>query len=186
MIYNDGECKYLDGEVHNRGGRETTNTNTRDVLGDSGVLESSRVGTTGGSVDLSSQGTSAVLVDLVESHGDGAVVGSGRETRRSTLTSSSGDTLLSSTLGGLGSGSSSASGTASASSCTGESIEKTTLVVGSGGFGSGGCATGSSVTHEVRDGSCRVDGTATLGAAESRGLATHLLSTDDGCVGLRA
>ena len=93
---------YLDGEVHGGGGRQTADTDTGDVLGDGRLLEGSGVGSTGGGIDHGGQGTSAVLVDLVEGHGDGAVVGSGGETRCSTRTGSGSYRVLDSALGGLG------------------------------------------------------------------------------------
>ena len=71
---------YLDGEVHGGGGRQTADTDTGDVLGDGRLLEGSGVGSTGGGIDHGSQGASAVLVDLVEGHGDGAIGAGGRET----------------------------------------------------------------------------------------------------------
>src|SRR5690242_15358247 len=190
---------YLDGEVHNSGGRKTTNTDSRNVLGDSGVLESSRVGTGGGGIDLSSQGAGTVLVNLMEGHGDGTIISSGGETLGGTLTSSSSNTSLVGTLGGLGSLSgSTAGGTASATS---ESIEKTALVVvtasttggsvttsSTSATSSSGTTSGSasSTTHEGRDSGSSVNRTATLGTSKSRSLATHLLSADDGGIGLRA
>jgi hypothetical protein len=175
----------LDGEVHDGSGRETSNTDTGDVLGDSGVLEGGRVSSTGGSVDLSGQGTGTVLVDLVEGHGDGAVIGSGGKTRGRSSACGSGNTLLSSSLGSLGACSSStASGTSSASSATGKSVEKTTLVVGSR-TSTSSSATGTS-SHEHGDSSTSVNSTATLSASKSRSLATHLAGTDDGSISLRA
>ena len=197
----------LDGEVHDGSGRETSNTDTGDVLGDSGVLEGGRVSSTGGSVDLSGQGTGTVLVDLVEGHGDGAVIGSGGKTRGRSSACGSGNTLLSSSLGSLGACSSStASGTSSASSATGKSVEKTTLVVGSRTSTSSSASTGSSTStsgststsssagssatgtssHEHGDSSTSVNSTATLSASKSRSLATHLAGTDDGSISLRA
>ena len=71
---------YLDGEVHGGGGRQTADTDTGDVLGDGRLLEGSGVGSTGGGIDHGGQGTSAVLVDLVEGHDDGAIGAGGRET----------------------------------------------------------------------------------------------------------
>lgn len=46
------------------GQRQTLDTKARNVLGDVGLLEGSVVSATGGTVNLSSQWTSAILVDL--------------------------------------------------------------------------------------------------------------------------
>ena len=173
---------YLDGEVHGGGGGQTTDANAGDVLGDGRLLEGGGVGAARGGVDHGGQGAGAVLVDLVEGHGDGAIVGGGRETRRGTLASSGSDTRLTGTLCGLGSSStagSTASSTASSFATTGESVEEATLGA------SGSTSSTASTAHKGRDGSSSVDGTATLGAAKSRSLAAHLLGADDGSIGLR-
>jgi hypothetical protein len=174
------DAAYLDGEVHNRGGRKTTDTDSGNVLGDGGLLEGSGVGSAGGGIDGSGQRASTVLVDLVEGHGDGAIISSGGETLGSTRASSGGDTSLSSTLGSLGSSGSTTGRALSAASTAGKGIEKTTL---GGSSATSGGATG---THEGSDSRSSIDGTATLGAAKSGGLAAHLLGTDDGGISLRA
>ena len=46
------------------GERDTLDTEAGDVLGDCSGLESSLVGSTGGTIDISGEGTSAILVDL--------------------------------------------------------------------------------------------------------------------------
>jgi hypothetical protein len=74
----------LDGEVHGRCGRQTADADARDVLGDLCVLEGGGVGAARGGVDLGGQRAGTVLVDLVECHGDGAVVGGGGEARGGT------------------------------------------------------------------------------------------------------
>lgn len=179
------DAAYLDGEVHRGGGGKTTDTDSGDVLGDSGLLEGSGVSSTRGRIDGSSQGTSTVLVDLVEGHGDGAVIGSGRKTRGSTLASSGGDTSLRGTLGGLGAGSATSSSTTGlATSTASEGIEKATLG-GSGALGSTASG-GSTGTHEGSDSRGSINGTSTLSTAKSGGLAAHLLGADDGGIGLRA
>jgi hypothetical protein len=193
----------LDGEVLDGGSGKTADTDTGNVLGNGSLLEGSGVGTAGGGVDHGGQGTSAVLVDLVEGHADGTIIGSGRETRRGTGTSGSGNTCLLCALRSRGTtGTTSSFGTTGTTGTASESVEKATLVGGtstssgatSSGTGSGtstgsGSSTSSSTgtsTHEGGDGSSGVNGTATLSAAESRCLAAHLLGTDDGSVGLRA
>jgi len=164
----------LDGEVLDGGGGETSNTDTGDVLHDGCVLEGGGVGASGGGVDLGGQGTGTVLVDLVEGHGDGAVVGSGGKTRCGSSTCGFGNTTLSSC--GLGA---SRGSTGTASATTGKSIEEATLGT------SCGTGTGSSTSHEHGDSGTSVNGTATLGASKSRGLATHLAGADDGSISLR-
>jgi len=163
----------LDGEVGGAGSGETADADARDVLGDLGVLERSWVRTGGGGVDLSSKWASTVLVDLVEGHGDGAVIGTGWETLRGTSACGLGNTLLSGALGGFLASTSTTSSTLS-------SLELwLTLLVGVGSWGS---ATGA---HEAGDGLVSIDW-AVLGAAERGGLAsTHLAGADDGGIGLR-
>ena len=92
---------YLDGEVRGGSSGETTNADTRDILGDLGILEGSGVGSTRGGIDLGGERASTVLVDLVEGHGDRAIVSGGGKTRGSTRTSSGSHGVLDSALGGL-------------------------------------------------------------------------------------
>ena len=92
----------LDGEVGGGSSGETANADTRDVLGDLCILECGGVGSARGGVDLGGERASTVLVDLVEGHGDGAIVGSGGETRCSTRTSGGSHRVLDSALRGLG------------------------------------------------------------------------------------
>jgi hypothetical protein len=187
---------HLDGEVHDGRGAEASNANTGHVLGNLCGLEGCGVGAARGSVDHCGQRTSAVLVDLVECHGDCAVVGRGREAGRGARTGGGSDARLRGTLGGLCASGGGAAGFA----CTaGKGVEE---AAGSGGSGllgafggggtcgtsggSGGSSSSGSGAHEGRDGSCGVDG-AGLGAAESRSFAAaHLAGADDGSVGLRA
>jgi hypothetical protein len=176
---------YLDGEVHGGGGRQTTDADAGDVLGNGRLLEGSGVGSAGGGVDHGGQGAGAVLVDLVEGHGDGAIVAGGGETRRGTRASCGSDTSFLGALCGLGSssaGAASSSSTGTAGTTTGKSVEEATL--GTSGS-TRSTSSAASTAHEGRDGSSSVDGTATLGTAKSGSLTTHLLGADDGSIGLR-
>lgn len=147
----------LDGEVLDRGARETTDANAGNVLGHLGFLEGGRVGAARGAVDGSGQGASTILVDLVEGHGDGAVVGAGGHARGGASAGSLGNTFLSSALGGL-----------------------RALLVGLLGVGTGS-------GHEHLDGGGGVDGASALSAAKSgRLVGSELALADDGCVSLRA
>ena len=56
----------LHGELSASSERDTLDTETWDVLGDLGGLEGSLVSSTGGAIDISSEGAGAVLVDLVD------------------------------------------------------------------------------------------------------------------------
>lgn len=95
--------RHLDlyGEVGSGSPGETADTDSRNVLGDLCGLEGARVGSTRTWINISGQGTSAVLVDLVEGHSDSAIVGAGGQAGGSTLSSSCGDTRLGSAFGGL-------------------------------------------------------------------------------------
>src|SRR5690242_1469135 len=104
---------HLDREVHNGLSRMTGK-----VLNNNGVLESSRVGTARGRIDLSSQGAGTVLVNLVEGHGDDTVIVGGGETLGGTLTSTSSNTSTSSTSG-------SASSTTQKGSDSGSNVNRT-------------------------------------------------------------
>jgi hypothetical protein len=205
------DIAYLDGEVHDSSGRETTDTDSGNVLGNLCILEGSGIGSAGSGINGRSQRSSAVLVDLVEGHRDGTVVGSGGKTLGGTLASSSGNTSLGSALRGLGSSSGgSTTGLASATSTAGQGVEKTTLVgsstfggstlggstssgstssgsTSSGSTSSGSTSSGSATcTHEGSDSRSSINGTSTLGTAKSGGLAAHLLGADDGGISLRA
>lgn len=164
------------GEVGGGGSRETANANAGNVLGDLSVLEGTGVSAAGGGIDLGSQGASAILVDLVEGHLDGAIIGSGGETRGSH-TSGSLDSSLGGTLGGLD--------TTVVSTGQVGAAGKSGLVDGAGSLDGGGVGRGT--VHEDSHHLSGVDGTATVGAAKGGGLVgTELLVADDGGIGLRA
>lgn len=185
---------YLDGEVHGGCCGQSSNANTRHILGNGRVLERRWVGSAGCRVDLGGERAGTVLVDLVESHGDCAIVGGGGKTRRCTSTGGSGNTCLGRALGCLGAcsvGTACLAASCFAASTAGESIKEAALVgsgssstLGGCGGSSASCASGS--THEVGDGSGSVYSTSAIRAAESRGLAAHLAGADDGSVSLRA
>ena len=64
----------LEGEVGVGRGGDTGEAEAGDIGGDLGGLEGADLGAAGGGVHHGGQGARAVLVDLVEGHGDGAVV----------------------------------------------------------------------------------------------------------------
>lgn len=167
----------VDGEVGGLGSRQTANANTGHVLGDLGVLEGAGVGTTGSGVNLGSQGTGTVLVDLVEGHGDGAVVRGGGQTGSGSHTSGG----LDGGLLGAGRGLGTAVGSTGQVGAAGDG----SLVDGAGGLDGGGVASGA--VHEGGDHLLGADGTAAVGAAESRGLGgRQLVVANDGSISLGA
>ena len=174
----------------------------------SGLLEGVGVGTARGGVDVGRERTSTVLVDLVEGHGDGALIVGGWETSSLTLARRGSDSILRSALRSLGTlaGSSARSATTekatestacatctTCTTCTTGSVttgttakeaikeaapENAVALLLSSGDGGRGCS-----AHEGGDDLGSVDGTARLGASESGGLAAaHLLRADDGGV----
>lgn len=166
-----------DREVHDGGGRKTTDSDTGNVGGDIGALESGGVSATGGSIDVGGERTSTVLVDLVEGHGKGAVIGSGGHTAGSG-TGSSLDTSLAGTLGGLGTTASSTDGELGVASLVLE-------VDGTSGLGCSGVTT--NTVHEGGDHCGGADGTTTVGTAKGGSLgSSELGAANDGSVGLRA
>lgn len=166
-----------DGEVHGLGTRETANANARDVLGDLSVLEGSGVLATRGRVDGSGERASAVLVDLVEGHGDGAVILGGGQAGGGSHTGGGLDGGLGGALGGLGA---TVGGTGQVDAA-GQGL----LVEGAGSLDLRGVA--GSAVHEGGDHGVGIDGATAVGAAESRGLGgADLLGADDGGVGLGA
>ena len=181
----------LDGKVHGGGSGQAADADAGHVLGDGSVLEGGGVGAARGGVDLCGERAGAVLVDLVEGHGDGAVVGSGGEARGGALAGGGGDALLSGALGRLGA---CAGGRAALLAAAEEAAEELTFggsgrsALGSLGGSTGGSCAGCAGTgaHERSNGSGGIDRATALSAAESRGLAAHLFSTDDGSIGLRA
>ena len=152
----------LDWEVSGLGSGETTEANAGHVLGDLGILECGWVSATGGGVNLSGQWASTVLVDLVEGHGDGAIVGAGWEA-----------------LGGLLASAGATRGLA-LSIATAEESSELTLVVA-------GCGCRGARAHKGGDGLGSIDWSSTGGATKSAGLAsTYLPGADDGGVLLGA
>lgn len=164
------------GEVGDGSSRQTANANAGNILGDFSILEGSGVGTAGGGIDGSGKRTSTVLVDLVEDHLDGTIIGSGGHTSGGSASGGLDGSLLS-TLGGLGT---TAGGTGQESAAG-----KSGLVDGTSSLDLGGVGRGT--VHEDSHHLSGVDGTATVGATESRGLVgAELLAADDGGIGLRA
>lgn len=162
----------LDRKVGGAGSREAK-SNTGNVLCDLSLLECSRVGATRSWVDISSQGASAVLVDLVVGHRDGAIVRAGRKTRSGAGTGSFGDTCLRGAISSLFAlALNSTAGTAIATTPK-EAVEQTTLA---------SCSTtgGTSAVHECIDGRSSIDRSTTRSATESTSpAAAELTVTDD-------
>jgi hypothetical protein len=93
----------LDWEIHDGGSGETANADTWNVGGDLCGFEGSDVSSTGGTVDHGGEGSSTVLVDLVEGHLYDTGVTACWHAVGDTSSRSSLDTSLDSALGGLGS-----------------------------------------------------------------------------------
>lgn len=168
-----------DGEVHGLGSGETANANTGNVLGDLGGLEGSGVGATGGRVNVSGERASAVLVDLVEGHLDGAVILSGGETGGSSHTGGGLDGSLLGACGGLDTTTSTSSTDKVGAAGEGGLVDLT------GGNDLGGV--GGGAVHEGADHGLGVDWATSVGAAKGGSLGgSELLLADDGGVGLRA
>lgn len=179
----------LDGEVGVGGEGQTLDAEARDVSGDLSALESLLLGAAGGAVDIGGHGTGAILVDLAEGHGDGAVVGAGGHALGGTHTSSGGDAGLGGTVLLV------ALVLATAAEEAGEtlaSVELGALHVGNVVLDTGaGCGSvvlgGGSTTHEVVDHHGGVNGAVALSAAKRADLTRgDLAVTDNGSVGLGA
>lgn len=166
-----------DGEVHGGSAGETTDADAGNVLGHLSILEGSGVSAAGGGIDGGGQGTSTVLVDLVEGHLQGAIILGGGQTLSGGHTGGGLDSGLLGTLGGLGA---TVGGTGQVGAAGESGLVDLTGSDDSGGVGAG-------AVHEEAHHLGGIDGTTTVGAAQSGGLGgAELLVTDDGGVGLRA
>jgi hypothetical protein len=162
-----------DGEIHRGSGRETADADTWHVLGDFSGLECSGVGSAGGGVDGSGQGTGAVLIDLVEGHLDCSVVGACGHAGGGSCAGCG----LDASLGGAGWGLGSAVGGADGEGAA-QQHGRVDFSCGDG-FGAVGVS-----AHEEGDHLGGIDGAGCC-SAESRGLVgSELLLTDDGSIRL--
>ena len=94
----------LDWEVCGGDGGKAANADAGNVLCYLRVLEGAGVGAAGCAVDLRGEGTGTVLVDLVECHSDGAVVGAGGKAAGLAGSGGGGDTTFGCALACLGTG----------------------------------------------------------------------------------
>lgn len=162
------------GEVHGLSSGQTANAEAGNVLGDLSILEGTGVCAARGGVNGSSERAGTVLVDLVEGHGDGAIIAGGGQALGGGHTSGGLDGGLAGALGGLGA----AVGSAGQVDAAGEGL----LVQGTGSLD--GRGVGAGTVHE--DGHHRrgIDGAAALSTAKSRGaVSAKLTVTNDGGVG---
>lgn len=186
--------------------RETLDTKARNVLSDGGGLHSRLVGSTRCAVNIRSERTSAVLVDLAKGHCDGTIIGTGGKTGGRSSTSCSCNASLRRTVALCAStaatkeASETSRSAVSALASTKESAKQLTLLASSCWLldvvlntNTSGCSVvgrGSSAgAHESSDHDRCVNRAVALSAAERSSLsAGNVTVTDDGsvCLGTAA
>ena len=181
-----------DGEVHGLSSGETANADAWDVRGNGGCkvlkvtlrvwsekeltsLECGDIRSSGCGVSHCGQWAGAILIDLVEVHCESSIISGGWETGFGTCTLCCLDTSLGRT--GRGRGSARCGSTLAEVSASYHGLMGLTS-------GDGGGAVGVSA-HEERDHGGGIDGSTTVGSAESGGFAcAKLVAAYDGGIGL--